>query len=283
MGAKRKKKTKKAARKKSSKSAPGSLVLVEDAGCVRWLTLNRPEKRNALSEELVEALSEALADAKGSKARCVAITGAGSVFCAGADLATLKDLRSASFTENLADSFLLADLLLDICEHPLPVIAAVNGHALGGGAGLAAACDITVAQKSAKIGFTEVRIGFVPAIVLNFLLRTVGEKAARELCLTGRPISAEEGAAMGLVNRVVSATALKGAVKALGEEIAQCGPQAIATTKALFLKLGPLSLKEGLDQAAQANAEARESEDCLEGVDAFLEKRKPRWSNRTPS
>ena len=121
------------------------LVLVENAGCVRWLTLNRPEKRNALSAALVKALGEALADAKSSKARCVAITGAGSVFCAGADLATLKELRSASFGENLADSVRLADLFLDIQEHPLPIIAAVNGHALGGGAGLAAACDITVA------------------------------------------------------------------------------------------------------------------------------------------
>ena len=281
MGAKKKKK-KRTARKKAAQAAPGGLVLVKDAGCVRWLTLNRPEKRNALSEPLVEALSEALADAKSSKARCVAITGAGSVFCAGADLATLKELRKASFEENLADSFQLADMLLDIQEHPLPVIAAVNGHALGGGAGLAAACDITFAVKSAKLGFTEVRIGFVPAIVLNFLLRCVGEKTARELCLTGRMIGADEGAAMGLVNRVVSATALTGAVKALGEEIARGGPAAIATTKALFLQLGPLPLKDGLDQAVQANAEARESDDCLEGVDAFLEKRAPRWSNRSP-
>ncbi len=259
------------------------LVLVEDAGCVRWLTLNRPDKRNALSKELVEALGGALADAKSSRARCVAITGAGSVFCAGADLATLKELRSASFGDNLADSVRLADLFLDICEHPIPVIAAVNGHALGGGAGLAAACDITLAAKGAKLGFTEVRIGFVPAIVLNFLLRCVGEKAARELCLSGRLIGADEGASMGLINHVVSADALKGAVEALGEEIAKGGPGAIATTKALFLKLGPLPLKDGLDQAAQANAEARESDDCREGVDAFLEKRPPRWSNRNPS
>lgn len=270
MGARRK-----AKRKKASKAG---LVLVEDEGPVRWLTLNRPDKRNALSDELVDTLSEALAGAKDSGARAVAITGAGRVFCAGADLAALKELRNASFEENLADSWQLADLLLDIVEHPLPVIAAVNGPALGGGAGLAAACDITVAAKSARFAFTEVRVGFVPAVVLNFLARTVGGKAARELCLTGRPVPAEEAAAIGLVNRVVAANALRGAVKALGDEIAQCGPGAVAATKALFLKLGSLPLGEGLDKAAQANAEARESDDCREGVDAFLEKRKPRWS-----
>jgi methylglutaconyl-CoA hydratase len=154
-------------------------VLRRDEGIVRWLVLNRPEKRNALDAEMVTRLMDELEGARGTQARCLAITGAGSVFSAGADLAALQALQRATREENLADSLRLAELFQAIAEHPLPVLAAVNGHAIAGGAGLAIACDFAVGVEGAKLGFTEVRIGFIPAIILNFVLRAVGENVAR--------------------------------------------------------------------------------------------------------
>jgi methylglutaconyl-CoA hydratase len=162
-----------------------------------------------------------------------------------------------------------------VAEHPLPVVAAVNGHALGGGAGLVAACDFAFAVPAAKIGFTEVRLGFVPAIVLNFLLRATSERVARDLCLTGRQLEAGEAQSIGLW-RV--AGDLEVPVQALGAEIAQCGPGAVAHTKRLFLALRHLPLPDGLAKACEENAAARISADFREGVSAFLEKRKPRWA-----
>jgi len=248
-------------------------VLVRDAGPVRWVTLNRPDKRNALSAELIKALKAALKDP--GQARLIAITGAGPTFSAGADLSALQKMRSATREEHLADARSLAELFLLVADNPLPVVAAVNGHALGGGAGLVAACDFAFAVPTARIGFTEVRLGFVPAIVLNFLLRAVPERVARDLCLTGRQLEAAEAAAIGLW-RV--ADDLEAPVRALGDEIARCGPGAVAHTKRLFLALGHLPLADGLEKACEENADARMSPDFREGVAAFLEKRKPGWS-----
>jgi len=252
-------------------------VLVRDEGPVRWLTLNRPAQRNALGGELVDALEGALEDARESRARCVALTGAGTTFSAGADLKALEAMRDAPYAVNLADSQRLANLFAVIASHPLPVVAAVNGHAIGGGAGLAVACDLTIAAAGATFGFSEVRIGFIPAIVLNFLLRTAGEKVARDLCLTGRRLPVEEAAALGLMNGVVPHADLPGAVAAIGAEIARCGPHAVAETKQLFLRLRHLPLDEGLAAAAEENARARGTDECREGIAAFLEKRNPNW------
>jgi len=254
-----------------------TVLLARDEGPVRWLMLNRPDRRNALSAELVTRLREALA-APGD-ARCIALTGAGKVFSAGADLEALQRAQSASPAENLADARLLADLFADIAAHPLPVIAALNGHALGGGAGLAVACDFTLAVADAKLGFTEVRLGFVPAIVLNFLLRAASEKVARDLCLTGRLLDAPEAEALGLL-RV--ADDLPGTVAALGREIAAASPAAVRRTKELILELRQLPLTAGLQRGAEANAEARGTPDCREGIAAFLEKRRPRWGQALP-
>jgi methylglutaconyl-CoA hydratase len=251
------------------------LVLVRDEGFVRWLTLNRPQHRNSLNAALVTALGEQLADP--GDARCIAITGAGKAFSAGADLKALQAMRTAGFEENLADSQHLADLYRRIAAHHLPVIAAVNGPALGGGAGLAVACDVVYAAREAVIGFPEVRIGFVPAIVMNFLLRTVGEKVARDLCLTGRRLAVDEAQTLGLIAKVVDPAELTRAVADLAGEIAQASPQAVAETKRLFVELSGLPLAEGLERAAAANARARQTEECREGMDAFLEKRRPRW------
>ncbi|MFI5403633.1 MAG: enoyl-CoA hydratase-related protein [Planctomycetota bacterium] len=250
----------------------GGPVLVRDAGPVRWLTLNRPGKRNAFSSELIAALKAALRDP--GPARLLAISGAGAIFSAGADLAALQKMQAATREEHLADARSLAELFQMVAEHPLPVVAAVNGHALGGGAGLVAACDFAFAVPAAKIGFTEVRLGFVPAIVLNFLLRAVSERVARDLCLTGRQLEAAEAASIGLW-RVTDD--LEAAVRGLGDEIAQCGPGAVAHTKRLFLALHHLPLNEGLAKACDENATARMSADFREGVAAFLEKRKPEW------
>jgi len=248
------------------------LVRVHDEGPVRWLTLNRAAQRNALDGALVDALREALRAPGG--ARCLAITGAGNTFSAGADLKALAALQTASHEQNLEDSRRLALLLQEIAAHPLPVVAAVNGPALGGGAGLLAACDFAFAVKTAVIGFPEVRVGFVPAIVLNFLLRLVGERTAKDLCLTGRRIDAEAAARRGLV---VVVGDLDEAVADLGAEIAKASPEAVARTKRLFLSLRHVALEEGLRIGAEANADARGTDDCREGVAAFLEKREPEW------
>jgi methylglutaconyl-CoA hydratase len=184
-------------------------------------------------------------------------------------------MQSATREEHLADARSLADLFRAVAEHPLPVVAAVNGHALGGGAGLVSACDLAFAVPTARIGFTEVRLGFVPAIVLNFLLRVAGERVARDLCLTGRQLESAEAQSVGLW-RVTDG--LEEAVRALGDEIAQTGPDAVAHTKRLFLALRHLPLADGLARACEENAAARMSADFREGVAAFLEKRKPRWA-----
>ncbi len=257
-----------------------ALVIARDEGPVRWLTLNTPHNRNALGAPLVAALRAELDAAARSDARCIAITGAGKVFSAGADLRALQELAARPREENVADARLLADLFEAIALHPLPVIAAMNGHALAGGAGLALACDLTLAVEGSALGFTEVRVGFVPAVILNFLLRTAGEKVLRDLCLTGRRLSVEEASALGFVNLVVPPGALEGAVAEYGTAFAEASPQAIALTKRLFTELRPLPLSEGLRVAAEANADARASADCKEGVAAFLEKREPRWTRQ---
>lgn len=252
------------------------VITIRDAGPVRWITLNRPDVRNALNAELIEALQGALADP--GPARVLAVTGVGNVFSAGADLAELQSLQDATREDNLADSLRLAELFQAIAEHPLPVIAAVNGHAIGGGAGLAIACDFAVAVTGAKFGFTEVRLGFVPAIVMNFLLRAVGENVARALCITGRLEPMEDARRLGLVQLLVEPGGLEGAVAEIGVEIARASPDAIARTKSLFEMLRNVSLREGLRRAAEENAEARGTEECREGIAAFLEKRKPGWA-----
>ncbi len=243
------------------------------------LTLDRPTKRNAMGAALVTALREALAEAAGDEAvRVVVLTGAGSAFSAGADLAALEALRTAAPLDNLADSEHLAALFEQICRHPKPVIAQVNGHAIAGGCGLAAVCDFAIASTEAKLGFTEVRIGFVPAIVSVFILRKLGEATARDLLLRGALVSAEEAAAMGLITRAVSPEALDEAVDELAREIAtETSASAVRLTKRLLADLPGMGLGEALAYAAQMNAFARSTDDCQAGIAAFLDKTDPPW------
>ena len=246
---------------------------------VAAITLNRPDKRNALNSALVAALGEALNAAAADEAvRVIVLTGAGNVFSAGADLAALETLQSASAMDNLADSEHLAALFEQIYLHPKPVIARVNGHAIAGGCGLAAVCDVAIAATRAKLGFTEVRIGFVPAIVMVFVLRKLGEAAARDLLLRGALVTAEEAAAMGLITRAVAPESLDEAVDALARELAtQTSASAVALTKKMLAQVPGMGLREALAYATQMNAFARSTPDCQAGIAAFLNKTDPPW------
>jgi methylglutaconyl-CoA hydratase len=254
------------------------LVKSETRGLAQLLTLNRPEVKNALSFELVSALLEQLAAAERSpRVRAVVLTGAGSDFCAGADLKALRELSSRSREENLVDSRHLAELFRRLRSSSKPVVAAVVGHALAGGCGLAAVCDRVVASADSKFGFTEARIGFVPAIVATFLVGRCGERVARDLLLTGRRVEASEALALGLADQVAPAAEVVERAVAWADALKPCAPSSLATTKKLLADLPGLSLDPALELAAQTNADARSSDECREGVAAFLEKRKPRW------
>jgi methylglutaconyl-CoA hydratase len=254
------------------------ILLTERRGAVAVLTLNRPEVRNALSPALVAALREALDALEPDDAvRAVVLTGAGGAFSSGADLENLRALASASSEANKRDSLALAATLHRLYTFPKPVVAAVEGAAVAGGAGLATACDLVVCGAGARLGYTEVRLGFVAAIVGVFLVRAVGEKHARELLLTGRLVDAGHAHRVGLVNEVVpDGEALERAV-ALAAECARNAMTGLAATKEALAALPGMGLEEGLRYAAGLNAWTRTTDDLREGVAAFLEKRAPRW------
>lgn len=259
--------------------APQQAVLLrEQRGPVALLRLNRPEARNALSAELVEALHRALRELESDAGvRAIVLTGEGTVFSAGADLKALRALATASSEENRRDSQRLAELLKAIYTHPKPIIAAVEGAAVAGGAGLASACDLTVAGQGARLGYTEVKLGFVAAIVSVFLLRQVGEKHARELLLTGKLVGAAEAQRMGLVNEVVPDGGALERALALAQELAGHSATALASTKELLAFIPSLGLEEALRYAVTMNAWTRTTDDLKEGVAAFLERREPGW------
>lgn len=243
------------------------------------LTIDRPEKRNALNAQVIDELSEALRKAEEDDAvRSVVITGAGKAFSAGADLEELRSLQNATTERNEADSRRLADLFAQIYLHPKTVIAKINGHAIAGGCGLAAVCDLSIAVEEAKFGFPEVRIGFVPAIVSVFVLRKIPEARARELFLRGHTISAHEAVAAGLITRVVPASQLTATVDELAEDISiETSGTAVGMTKRLLADLPGNSLHEALAHAVEVNAAARTTADCRAGVAAFLDKKDPPW------
>ncbi|WP_412067236.1 enoyl-CoA hydratase/isomerase family protein [Rubrivirga sp. IMCC43871] len=248
-------------------------------GPVLTLTLDRPEVRNALSAELVAALTDALAEAgRDAAVRVVVLTGTGRAFSAGADLSALQALASASAEVNLADSELLARLFETIYTLPKPVVAKVQGHAIAGGCGLAAVCDVSLVADGVKLGFTETRIGFVPAIVSVFVVRKLGEAAARDLLLRGHLIDAGEAERIGLVTRAVAPDDLDDATDALCRELAtETSASAVALTKRLLADVPSMGLSEGLSYATRLNALARATDDCRAGVAAFLGKTDPPW------
>jgi len=258
-----------------------STLRVESEARVLAITLNRPEKRNALNAVMIEELQHALeAAANDPSCGVVLLTGAGGAFCAGMDLAYLEGLNDKTPEEHRADTEQIARLLRTLYDLPKPTIAAVNGAAVAGGMGLATVCDFTLAVPEAKFGYTEVRIGFVPAIVSAFLREQIGDKRARDLLLTGRLIEAREASDLGLVTRVVPADDLMPEAHALAAKLLQNSPQAMRATKRLLSDYARARLDREVAAAIAANVEARATEDFKEGVRAFLEKRKPRFKVR---
>lgn len=254
-----------------------TLTTQNDIGTI---TLNRPEKRNAISYELIDELLRALEEVNRGGAQVLIITGAGKAFCSGMDLDNLAAITSRTPEENLNDSETMARLFRGIYEFPKPTIAAVNGAAIAGGCGIATMCDFTLAAQEAKFGYTEVRIGFVPAIVSTFLIWQVGEKHARDLLLTGRIIDALEAHRFGLVNAVLPQPDLLPRARALANEIMQSSPSSVRATKALLLSYVKDALDRQVAQAVRDNARIRTTNDFHEGIASFLEKRKPNWTGK---
>jgi len=236
------------------------------------LTLNRPAKRNALSAELIELMHQALERADlDAGVRVVLIRGAGKDFCAGADLDELLASAGRSMDENEASALRLGSLFERIRMLPRPVVALVQGRALAGGAGLATACDLLVAAGNAQLGYPEIQRGFVPAMVATLLRRTVGEKVALDLILTGRALTAEEARALGLVSRVVSDADLEREGAATAARLADSSVSALALTKRLFFELEGKSFSEGIAMGARVNAVARSTPDFQESIARFLQ------------
>src|ERR1043166_2218672 len=247
------------------------VVIYEVEGAIARVTLNRPEKRNALNDELVAGLKSALRRAHDDdKIRVVILSGAGSDFCAGADLSALQKIANASVAENLDDARSLMELFVLLREVRVPVIAAVRGRALAGGCGLALGCDLVIAEAEARFGFPEVKIGFVPAMVMTILRRNVSEKKAFELISLGGEISAGEAASFGLINRAVDASTFDSEVNGLAAKLARLSPSAITLSKQLLYKIDSLSFAEALQSSVDVNVTARMRDDSKKGMARFL-------------
>ena len=225
-------------------------------------------------------LFAALAEVAKSPALVLILTGAGKAFCSGMDLENLKTLIGRSPEQSLADSQIMARLFRTLYDFPKPTIAAVNGAAIAGGTGLATLCDFTLAVPDAKFGYTEVRIGFVPAIVSTFLLRQVGEKIARDLLLTGRLFDAEEALRLGLLNEIVPPENLLPRARDLAALLMENSPASLSYTKRLLSEAARAPMDAQIDAAVRENAAIRATPDFHEGISSFLEKRKPKWSSR---
>ncbi len=254
-----------------------STLKFERDGKIAIVTLNRPEKRNAISTPMIEDIFAALnAAQEDSSIRVVILTGAGKAFCSGMDLETLQAIAKQSHDENLADSRRMARMFQLIYGFPKPLITAGNGAALAGGCGLATLSDFTVAAPEAKFGYTEVRIGFIPALVSVMLRRQVGEKHARDLLLTGRIIDAADAFRLGLVNEIVPLEDLMKRAREVAIMYLESSPVSLAMTKRLLMSHDN-RMHEELELAMQENARIRGTEDFREGLASFLEKRKPKW------
>jgi len=256
-----------------------TIQLVFDSG-VATITLNRPEKRNAISFALIDDLLRALKEVEASDALVLILTGAGKAFSSGMDLENLKSLLGRTPEQNLQDSETMVRLFRTLYEFPKVTIAAVNGPAIAGGTGLALLCDFALAAPEAKFGYTEVRIGFVPAIVSTFLLRQVGEKHARDLLLTGRIIGAEEAERMGLINEIVAPEKLMPRARELAALLMENSPSSLRATKQLLTDHARAELDALIEDAIRENAAVRTTADFREGITSFLEKRKPVWTGK---
>ena len=246
---------------------------------IGYITINRPDKRNALNAEVVTELKQAFEFAENDETvKVIVLRAAGEVFCAGADLAYIQELQGFGYTDNLEDSTHLMQLFHQVYTLKKIVIGQVQGHAIAGGCGLAAICDLTFAVPEAKFGYTEVKIGFLPAIVSVFLLRKIGESRTKQLLLTGDPISAQAALDIGLITFLAPKEDLAARVRIYAQRLClENSAQSMEVTKEMLAHLPELDLEEGLRYAAQRNAEARGSEDCRKGIAAFLSKEKIGW------
>jgi methylglutaconyl-CoA hydratase len=254
-----------------------TLVLAYQDGICQ-LTFNRPDKRNAISYELMDEMIAALEEVKNSSAQVLILTGAGNAFCSGMDLENLKAITSRTPEENIRDSQTMAQMFRAIYDFPKLTIAAVNGPAIAGGCGVATLCDFTIASTAAKFGYTEVRIGFLPAIVSAWLVRQIGDKAARKLLLTGNIISAEEALTIGLITEVVEPDKLLDRAREIALQLLKNSPTSLVMTKQLLNSYAHRDLEWQVDAAVEANAAIRATADFREGISSFLEKRKPKWT-----
>lgn len=250
-----------------------SVVLSTTDKSIREITLNRPEKRNALNDELISALKAALREADTDESlRCIVIRGAGKDFCSGADLSAIQKIAVASYEENVDDARSLAELFLLIRSVKVPVIAAVHGRALAGGCGLATACDLVVATNSARFGYPEVKIGFVPAMVAAILRRNLGEKKSFELLTQGFEYTAEEALSLGLVNRTFDEENFETSVLEYAAVYTKVSRSAVEMTKQLLYLIDANPFETAVEKGVETNARARMSDDCQNGIAKFLEK-----------
>jgi len=252
-------------------------LFVESAGQVATVTFNRPDKRNAISTQMIAELQAVLDTLEKTPTRVVILTGSGKAFCAGIDLDLLRNIAKQSPGENQEDSRRIAKMFRKIWSYSRPMIAAVNGHALAGGCGIATLCDFTLAVPEAKFGYTEVKIGFLPAIVSVFLTRQIGEKRSRDLLLTGRLVEATEAKELGLVNEIVPAEKLMPRAYELADTLLAASPSSITRAKHLLVSAAAAGVDADLERAVLESARVRCTPDFQEGLAAFLEKRKPVW------
>ena len=253
-------------------------LLLDVSGNIATLTLNRPDKRNAISAQMICDFQTALDEIEKSHARVGIVTGAGKAFSAGMDLDMLAAIMKQSPAENQEDSRRIARMFRRLWSFSKPLIAAVNGAALAGGCGIATLCDFTLAIPEAKFGYTEVRIGFLPAIVSVFLTRQIGEKHARDLLLTGRIIEAAEAKQFGLITEIVEAEKLMARAHELAETLIAASPASVTRAKRLLTTAAAAGVDHDLERAILESARIRCTADFKEGVTSFLEKRKPMWT-----
>jgi methylglutaconyl-CoA hydratase len=240
---------------------------------VARITLNRAEKRNALDDELIAGVRRALADSANDDAvRVVLVTGAGKDFCSGADLAALQRIKDARVMENVADARRLGDLFLEMRRHPRPIVAAVRGRALAGGCGVATAADVILAAESAEFGYPEIKIGFVPAMVMAILRRSISERRAFELLATGEIVPARRALEIGMINHVYADGAFDAEVESYAMQLAARSSSALALTKSLLHQMDSISFEAALSAGVQTNALARMTDDYRRGIEQFTKK-----------
>ena len=246
---------------------------------VATITLNRPDKRNAFNSTMVVEIHSAFKEAEKDKdVKVIVLKANGDAFCAGADLAYLKKLSAFTYVENLADSMQLKDMFQQIYTMKKVIIAQVEGHAIAGGAGLATVCDLVFSVPEAKFGFTEVKIGFVPAIVSVFAIRKFGESHTKRILLSGDLFSAEDAKEIGLVNFISTKESIDREVKKYADNlVTKTSANSLALTKNLIIEIQQMGLEQALVYAAELNAKARDSGDCKKGISAFLNKERIVW------